>query len=267
VQPFRQVISQELLPSMKFRLFAVLLALAFPAAHASEAPARDSHSYANTQDFRTTHLALDLRADFRRRELSGSVDLSLDRLRADARELVLDTRDLTVERVELVAPAKRSLAFRLGSNDPTLGAPVHISLPASAGAKPVVRISYRTSPGASGLQWLDPPQTAGKKQPFLYSQSQAVHARSWIPLQDTPAIRVTYEARIRTPPHLLAVMSADNDPNVARDGRPAHRRVCGAGDGGCGQRGIQGRRVDAACVREPVRCISMGQVRPARAAA
>lgn len=204
---------------MKFRLCAALLWLALPIADGAQASAaRDSHSFTNARDFRTTHLALDLRADFERRELIGSVDLSLERLDAQAREIVLDTKDLTIGQVELAGPATRALKFRLGARDPILGAPLHIELPAETGAKPVVRISYRTAPGASGLQWLDPAQTAGKKLPFLYSQSQAIHARSWIPLQDTPAIRITYEARIRTPSQLLAVMSAENDPSAARDG-------------------------------------------------
>lgn len=204
---------------MNLRLCAILLCCALPFAHAAESLApRDPHSFTNAQHFRTTHLALDLRADFARRELSGFVDLSLERLDPQAHELVLDTRDLSIERIELTAPTRQALTFRVGTRDATLGAPLHIELPLVAGAKPVVRISYRTSPGASGLQWLDPTQTAGKKQPFVYSQSQPVHARSWIPLQDTPAIRVTYDARIRTPPQLLAVMSAENDPSTARDG-------------------------------------------------
>src|SRR5207244_2991650 len=72
-----------------------------------------------------------------------------------------------------------------------------------------VRIRYSTVPTASGLQWLDPPQTAGKRHPFLYTQSQAIHARSWIPLQDTPAVRITFQGRVRVPHGLYAIMAAE----------------------------------------------------------
>ena len=79
-------------------------------------------------------------------------------------------------------------------------------------------IEYRTSPQSTALQWLPPELTAGGKYPLMFSQSQAVHARSWVPLQDTPAIRITYEATVRTPAPLLAVMSANNDPLTPRTG-------------------------------------------------
>ncbi len=168
----------------------------------------DPHSYANPREIRVMHVALDLDVSFEGKTLAGSALLSIDRLAADADRLVVDTRDLTIRRVEASdSSGNFSLtAFELGGSDPILGAPLSISLPADAAA---VRVHYATSPGASGLQWLDPPQTAGKLHPFLFTQSQAIHARSWIPLQDSPGVRVTYTATIRTPPELRAVMSAE----------------------------------------------------------
>ncbi len=193
---------------------AAVLGLAAVSSRAADAMS-DAHSFANLQDFRVTHVALDLNADFERKRLAGFVDLSIDRLNDAARELILDTRDLKIEAVELDG---KQLEYRVGEAKPILGAPLAIQLPAKLPAKSMtVRVKYETSPQASGLQWLEPSQTAGRKQPYLYSQSQAIHARSWIPLQDSPAVRLTYEAHITTPPQLLAVMSATSESND-RDG-------------------------------------------------
>jgi aminopeptidase N len=179
----------------------------------------DYHSYANTRDFRTEHLLLNLKVDFERRVLEGTSELRLKRLNAEARELVLDTRDLDIAGVEAAAGqgAWTAAPFKLDARDAVLGSALRVALPAGADR---VRVRYTTRPEASGLQWVTPEQTAGKKHPFLYTQSQAIHARSWIPLQDTPLVRSTYEARIRTPgnKNLLAVMSAHNRPEQKRDG-------------------------------------------------
>ncbi len=202
----------------RFAPALILLMFATPTAvFANSQAIDDPHSYSDPRAFRTTHVALDLTADFSRKRLVGHVDLTLQRIDAAARELVLDTRDLTIRAVELRSPKSSPLQFRLDKADPILGSALRISVP-DVGERLTVRIEYETSPNATGLQWLEPSQTAGGKHPYLYSQSQAIHARSWIPLQDTPAIRVTYEARIHTPPELLAVMSARNDVNTARDG-------------------------------------------------
>ncbi|MGH8482176.1 MAG: M1 family metallopeptidase [Nevskiaceae bacterium] len=195
-----------------------------PAPPAADAPPalppldvnHDYHSYANTADFRTEHLRLDLSVDFNRRVLDGVVELQLMRL-TGASELVLDTRDLDVVQVETGAGqgAWTATTFAVGERDAILGSPLRIAMPATADR---VRIRYATRPEASGLQWVTPDQTAGRKHPFLYTQSQAIHARSWIPLQDTPKVRSTYAARVRTPKALFAVMSAVNRPDAKRDG-------------------------------------------------
>ncbi|SPF43110.1 hypothetical protein SBA4_3000015 [Candidatus Sulfopaludibacter sp. SbA4] len=163
----------------------------------------DIHSFSRPDQARVRHLDLDLDLRFDRRILEGSCTLHFDRVVSD--ELILDTRDLTIHSVEHAA------GFELGAADPVLGAPLKIRV---APGTDRVRVHYSTSPVASGLQWLDPPQTADKRHPFLYTQSEAIHARSWIPLQDTPGVRVTYTATVHTPPGLKAVMGAEMHDNA-----------------------------------------------------
>lgn len=173
---------------------------------------KDYHSYANPDEVLVTHLNLDLTADFTAKKLVGSVQVTVKRIKENADELILDTRDLAILNV---TSNGKDVPFDLKAADENLGAALHITLPKGA---ETVTINYETSPTASGAQWLTPAQTAGKKHPFLFTQAQAVHARSFIPLQDSPQVRVTYTATIRTPKELLAVMSASNDPDTERDG-------------------------------------------------
>lgn len=176
---------------------------------------RDVHSYSNPEQVRVSHVDLDLEVMFDRKVLKGTSTLTLER-KGDY-PLILDTRDLKIIKTEASNDGSNftPVQFTLGEADKILGAPLTIQLPAQA-AK--VRIEYETSPHASGVQWLEPAQTAGKKHPYVFTQSQAIHARSWIPLQDSPGVRVTYSARIRTPKELRAVMSAEQDPNAPRNG-------------------------------------------------
>ncbi|MEZ5397267.1 MAG: M1 family metallopeptidase [Bryobacterales bacterium] len=170
---------------------------------------KDVHSYANADEVRVRHVSLDLTVDFERKVLSGATLLQIEPVDGvKPMKLVVDTRDLEI-RSALASIDGVDFAeteFSLASADPILGSALTIQLP--EGAKSV-RVDYETSPSASGLQWLDPAQTAGKKHPFLFSQSQAIHARSWIPLQDSPGVRVTYQAVIRVAEPLRAVMSAE----------------------------------------------------------
>jgi leukotriene A-4 hydrolase/aminopeptidase len=172
----------------------------------------DYHSFSNPDEIKVTHIDLDLSADFIQKSLIGSATLTFERVNKNATILVVDTRDLTIADVSIDG---NLVDYSVKAIDENLGAALHISVGSSAQK---VTIKYQTAQTASGVQWLTPEQTAGKKLPFLFTQAQAIHARSFIPLQDTPKARVTYNATIRTPETLLAVMSAANDPNAERDG-------------------------------------------------
>jgi leukotriene-A4 hydrolase len=207
-------------------LFASASLVCLAAAQAAAPPdpiisGRDYHSYAEPSAFRVKHLDLDLQTSFGDKRLSGVADLTVARISPDASKLVLDTRDLAIRRIWWLRGAADlvPLRFTIGARDPLLGSPLTIDLPAEVNAPEFsVRISYQTRPEATGLQWVAAPQTANKTDPFLFTQSQAIHSRSWIPLQDSPQVRMTYKATIHVPPGMRAVMSADNATALSPNG-------------------------------------------------
>jgi leukotriene-A4 hydrolase len=146
---------------------------------------RDVHSFARPTEARVTHVALDLTADFETRRLSGTATLTLHST-PTAREIVLDTRDLTIETV--TDGQGRPLSHHLTPADAILGRALHVTLPDD---RRTLVVRYTTGAHAAALQWLKPAQTAGGKEPYLFSQGQAILTRSWIPTQDSPGIRQT----------------------------------------------------------------------------
>jgi leukotriene-A4 hydrolase len=193
----------------------------------------DYHSFANVEQFRVTHVELNLRVDFRNKVMFGAAALEVKRLDPTATQLVLDTRDLDVREVSakpgnvLGALSKSettwvSRPFHLDKADPILGSPLVIELPPQfRKTTEVIKIEYVTSPTAPGLVWLSYGQTLTMHHPFLYTLSSPIGARSWIPLQDTPQVRASYSAVIHTDNDVLAVMSAKNDPKAKHNGEYA----------------------------------------------
>jgi leukotriene-A4 hydrolase len=186
---------------------------------------KDEHSFARPEQVRVTRVVLDVDVDFASKALKGTATLAVERRPgspADA-PLILDTRGLVILGVTAPDGEKpaRDVEFSVGREDPVLGAALTIALPNDA---KTVTIAYHTTARSSALQWLDPKGTAGGKQPFLFTQSEAIHARSWIPLQDSPSVRVTYSASVHVPDGLTAVMSADRGPVTReKDGRRTFR--------------------------------------------
>ena len=172
----------------------------------------DPHSNARPNEIVVRHLGLDLDVDFAAQRLSGTATLDLE-CRADgATRLALDTWRLEVDRVTDAEGA--DLTFELGEHDDVLGSALAIEV----GAADRIVVHYATGADARALQWLAPEQTASGK-PFLFTQSQPILARTWIPCQDSPAVRMTYEASVRVPADLLALMSAENPTERSGDGR------------------------------------------------
>ncbi|MFN0159168.1 MAG: M1 family metallopeptidase [Bacteroidota bacterium] len=173
---------------------------------------RDPHSFAHHDEVVVKHLDLQLSVDFERKVLDGEATLTIENL-TGADTLFLDTRDLTIHGVAL--DGTTGTTFTLGEAQPHLGRPLVITIRQETKN---VTIKYTTSPDAAAVQWLSPAQTAGGKLPFLFTQSQAILARTWVPCQDNPAVRMTYNARITVPSGMLALMSAENSPEKHPDG-------------------------------------------------
>lgn len=177
----------------------------------------DPHSYADDTQPRTKSFAWNARVDFAARVLHAEISLAFAEP-APGGPLDLDTRALDIDAVhdERGTP----LAHALHAPDPILGSRLEVAVPAGARS---IRIRYRTSPAASALQWLTPEQTLGKQHPYLFSQCQAIHARSVVPCQDTPSIRQTFTASIDVPAALRAVMAAAPRAREVRGDRAVQR--------------------------------------------
>ena len=165
---------------------------------------------------RPTHIALDLTLDFDAKRIHGTAELDL--VYAKGRRptfLALDSRGLEVARITDPDTGGR-LAFTLEPPVPFLGQRLRITLPERRPKR--VRIEYRTGPQASALQWLEPAQTTSGQRPFLFTQAQAINARSFVPCIDSPGVRITYDAVIHVPPGMVAVMGARARRGRSRQG-------------------------------------------------
>ena len=174
----------------------------------------DAHSFARPARARVTHVSLDLTPDFSTHRMTGTARLAIQRS-ASADSIILDTRDLTIARI--TDARGTPLGYTVGAPQKILGSPLAIAL--RPGTDTIV-IDYQTAPGAAAVQWLSPEQTAGKRLPFLFTQGQAILTRTWVPTQDSPGIRQSYDATIHVPAGMRAVMSAEHvGPEGQRDAR------------------------------------------------
>ncbi len=194
-------------------LMATALVLLLMTAGCRQAPfkevgiATDPHSFSRPREARVKHLDLELRVLFAQKQLRGVARWTFA-AEPGAEEIVFDTRQMVIDKVT-AGRGETPLEFQLGDEDPLLGRPLRVSLPE---ARETINIYYHTLPGAAALGWMEPEMTAGKTLPFLFTQGQAILTRTWIPCQDSPGLRITYEATVQVPAGMMVVMSAGGNP-------------------------------------------------------
>ncbi len=210
------------------------------------------HSYANDREFVIKHIDMHLKVNFADKTIEGWVEYDLvHAYLLDNRKpgsvppyhfnpitgnhiLLLDHRDMDVLGVygggaydkktgSLKSKAKRlTYSVGVGTADSLLfGKPLQIEVPRSQSK---IVIHYKTRPSAGALQWLSPAQTYDQTHPFLFSQSQAILARTWIPLQDKPSVRFTYSAEVKV------VCAAAGGATADANGHRSSREDCIGGE-------------------------------------
>lgn len=196
-------------------------------------PVKDPHTYAKPHEAAVKHLMWTAKVDFDKSLIQATANWTIEKA-GKADSIVFDVDGLEIEQVLL--DGKHQADYYLGENNKHLGKPLVVMLHSETQS---VAITYKTGKDAAALQWLSPVQTSGKKHPFLFTQSQAILARTWLPCQDSPGIRFTYEAEVQVPAGLMAVMSASNPLEKTLDGLysfkmnqpvPAYLMALAAGD-------------------------------------
>jgi len=170
------------------------------------------HSFAIPSEAVVKHLSWDADIDFDAKKIKATATYTFEASEG-AKRIVFDVHGLEIEKV--VVDTTETKDWWLGDPQPWLGQALEIAI---IEQNKTVSITYSTSQDAEALQWLNAQQTADKEQPFLFTQSQAILARTWIPCQDSPGVRYTYDATVKVPSGLMALMSASNPTEMDSSG-------------------------------------------------
>uniref|UniRef100_A0A914WEU3 Peptidase M1 leukotriene A4 hydrolase/aminopeptidase C-terminal domain-containing protein n=1 Tax=Plectus sambesii TaxID=2011161 RepID=A0A914WEU3_9BILA len=181
----------------------------------------DPASSANFDEITIQNLALKWLVDFDVKKIGGSAELTVVAKVNDVSQLILDSSNLSITKVT-VDGSEAKFAVEPHAVQ-ALGSKLTIALPVTNKlATRKVLIEYSTSENATALQWMAKEQTADRAQPYLFSQCQAIHARSIVPCMDTPSVKHPYQAEVSVPEKVVALMSAvavgEATPSADRNG-------------------------------------------------
>lgn len=169
----------------------------------------DPNSFSESEKIITKHVDLDWDVDFTKKVIKGSATYKFKILKDDLTTILLDVSGINISDVSILASGNEiPINFMISDEVKNIGSKLTLDLPCDSSGELTVRINYETSPEAAALQWLTAEQTLGKKHPYLFSQCQAINARSLFPCQDSPAVKFTYNGHVRYPSELKGLMSA-----------------------------------------------------------
>jgi leukotriene-A4 hydrolase len=101
--------------------------------------------------------------------------------------------------------------FTVTTPNKNLGNAIEVLLPSAQpnASEFFVRLYYTTNSNSTAINWLSPEQTSGKVLPYLFTQCEDIACRSVAPMQDTPAIKITYESKVKVAKDFVVKMSAN----------------------------------------------------------
>lgn len=154
----------------------------------------DIHTQSNYRDVPVRHMSMHLTLHMNEKIFYGYVDLQIENSLAQS-SLILDTKSLVIVSTAIGSSTASNLvnvAHTLRENQPVLGQALEIPIEPTTR---LVRVHYQTTEKSVGLDWIAPNLTSDHF-PMVVTQFQAINARTFVPCQDTPANKITYDATI-----------------------------------------------------------------------
>jgi aminopeptidase N len=198
-----------------FNTVVLIAVLAMPRMSAAEPPAAtapamspDPLAYVSpSRPFATTHTSVDLDIDVAKQTIAGGVTHTIRSLRGGLSDVSLNCVDLVIESID-VDGAKATYDYPVTSDQSTSWLNgttqesaddrlvIHLPKPLARNATAKVTIKYHGAPKI-GLYWIQPEKGLPEHRYEVWSQGEGEDNRRWIPCNDYPNDKATYEGRFR----------------------------------------------------------------------
>ena len=168
---------------------------------------RDTNTFSNYEQIKQTNIDANFDIDFEQSVIHGTVKIYFQAL-ADGEVIVLDTRALKIKSV-IDSDTGDELDYVLDSQYEldANGIPLKVYKEYSKDDQLAIVIKYDTTSEGSAVQFLTPEQTTGKKYPYMFTQCESILCRELLPVQDTPAVKITVNVGLTVVKPLFALYS------------------------------------------------------------